>query len=124
MCAKAETELAAIEETRRYSPNLIVLGLPLPEAGLTLLVRELKKAAPNALIFLLTNKYDSVVEKRALSMGITGYFPNSMIMKLCFTMLADYSKRIALSPASRSRANRAGVTSSARRHLSNSLPES
>jgi len=74
MCAKAETELAAIEETRRYSPNLIVLGLPLPEAGLTLLVRELKKAAPNALIFLLTNKYDSVVEKRALSMGITAVF--------------------------------------------------
>ena len=74
MCAKAETESAAIEETRRYSPNLIVLGLPLPEAGLTLLVRELKKAAPNALIFLLTNKYDSVVEKRALSMGITAVF--------------------------------------------------
>ena len=74
VCANAETELAAIEETRRYSPNLIVLGLPLPEAGLTLLVRELKKAAPNALIFLLTNKYDSVVEKRALSMGITAVF--------------------------------------------------
>jgi len=74
MCKNAETELAAIEETRRHSPNLIVLGLPLPEAGLALLVRELKKAAPNALIFLLTSNYDSVVEKRALSMGITAVF--------------------------------------------------
>jgi DNA-binding NarL/FixJ family response regulator len=74
LCAPAETELTAIEEARRHSPNLIVLGLPLPEAGLTLLVRELKKAAPNGLIFLLTNNYDSVVEKRALSMGITAVF--------------------------------------------------
>ena len=74
MCPHAETELAAIEETRRHSPNLIVLGLPLPEAGLTLLVRELKKAAPKALIFLLTNNYDSIAEKRSLSMGITAVF--------------------------------------------------
>ncbi len=74
MCPNAETELTAIEGTRRHSPNLIVLGLPLPEAGLTLLVRELKKAAPNALIFLLTDNYDSVVEKHALSMGITAVF--------------------------------------------------
>jgi len=74
VCAKAETELTAIEGTRRHSPNLIVLGLPLPEARLARLVRELKKAAPNALIFLLTSNYDSVVEKRALSMGITAVF--------------------------------------------------
>ena len=72
--AKAETELTAIEEARRHSPNLIVLGLPLPEAGLTRMVRELKKAAPKALIFLLTNHYDSVVEKRALSMGVAAVF--------------------------------------------------
>jgi DNA-binding NarL/FixJ family response regulator len=74
VCAKAETAAEAIEEAGHYLPGLIILGLPLSEDSLPKFICDLKKVAPEAHIFLLTEQYGMGVEKQALSLGITAVF--------------------------------------------------
>jgi len=74
VCAEIETVEEAAKELGCCSPNLIILGLPLPNETLVQFVSSLKKLAPNTPIFLLIKKCNSVIEKQALSVGITAVF--------------------------------------------------
>ena len=74
VCGAAETEVPAIQAAGRCSPGLIIVGLALPQAGLGEFVGELKKAAPKAQIFLLTEKSSVAQERRALALGIAAVF--------------------------------------------------
>ncbi len=74
VCAEIETVDEAVKEVGSRSPDLIMVGLPLPNDTLAQFVSNLKKLAPNTNICLLIRKCNSVVEKQALSVGITAVF--------------------------------------------------
>jgi DNA-binding NarL/FixJ family response regulator len=72
ICGEAESDAAALELTRNLSPNLIVLdaaGFP-PKR----LAQELREAAPETPIFLLTDKCNVSMEEAALACGVTAVF--------------------------------------------------
>jgi DNA-binding NarL/FixJ family response regulator len=65
---------AVKEVASSCTPDLIILGLPLPNDTLAQFVSNLKRLVPNTHIFLLIRKCNSAVEKQALSVGITAVF--------------------------------------------------
>jgi DNA-binding NarL/FixJ family response regulator len=71
---QTETGDKLAEEAGSYSPDLILLGLTLPSKSLANFVASLKKSAANAYFFLLAEKIDYALEKRALSAGVTAVF--------------------------------------------------
>lgn len=76
-CKPAATDEQAIREAERSSPELVIVGLALPEASLAQFVGKLKKVVPKAHIFLLTEQSGVFEEKRALAMGVTAVFAKS-----------------------------------------------
>ena len=74
VCVEAENGVEAIAETKHVVPSLAVLDFSMPEMNGLQLAQELKAIAPRLPIFMLTADYDSVIEKVALSCGITAVF--------------------------------------------------
>jgi DNA-binding NarL/FixJ family response regulator len=72
VCGEVESSTLALERAKSLSPSLIVLdaGEPLPK----LLAQQLRQAAPDTPIFMLTPKYNVAVEKAALACGVTAVF--------------------------------------------------
>jgi DNA-binding NarL/FixJ family response regulator len=72
VCGEAENGTLAPERAKSLSPSLIVVdvGEPLPK----LLAQQLRQAATDTPIFLLTAKYNVEVEKAALACGVTAVF--------------------------------------------------
>lgn len=74
VCVEAENGVEAIAETKHLVPSLAVLDFSMPGMNGLQLAQELKAIAPKLPIFMLTADYDSVIEKVALSCGITAVF--------------------------------------------------
>ena len=73
-CMEAGTGFEAVVKTTQHLPDLAVLDGSMPETNGLQLARKLKTIAPELPIFMLTADYDAVMEKEALSCGITAVF--------------------------------------------------
>jgi DNA-binding NarL/FixJ family response regulator len=73
-CVDVGDSVEAIAKTKELSPSLAVLDNAMPEMNGLQLARRLKTIAPELHIFMLTAGYDAVLEKEALSCGITAVF--------------------------------------------------
>jgi CheY-like chemotaxis protein len=73
-CMEAGNGADAIVKATQLMPDLAVLDCPMPQINGLQLARRLKTIAPELPIFMLTAAYDAVMEKEALSWGITAVF--------------------------------------------------
>ena len=73
-CREAENALQALREAEQAHPSLVILDLATSLENTLQLAQCLRQIVPRIPIFMLTNQYDCMAEKRALSSGITAMF--------------------------------------------------
>jgi DNA-binding NarL/FixJ family response regulator len=73
-CVEAGDGVEAIAKTKQLSPCLAIVDGSMLDMKELQLARKLKTIAPELHIFMLTAGHDAVVEKEALSCGITAVF--------------------------------------------------
>jgi DNA-binding NarL/FixJ family response regulator len=64
----------AIEKTRSTSPDLVLLGLIMPEIGGIEVAREISRISPRSKIIILTELSQPAFIRTAFSVGAKGYF--------------------------------------------------
>jgi DNA-binding NarL/FixJ family response regulator len=73
-CSEAETTERALELSGQFLPDLVIFDLASIAKDHISFVKRLQMIVPKVAIFMLTDKYDSAAEKRAIAMGITAVF--------------------------------------------------
>jgi DNA-binding NarL/FixJ family response regulator len=70
VCAEAQNGAQAVEQARRYSPDLVVLDLAMPEMNGFEAARQISRDLPGVPIFLNTLYASPQVEKQAENVGV------------------------------------------------------
>lgn len=71
--AEAETGKEAIEKTLKYSPDIVLLDLGLPDISGLKVIKALTENESKARIIILSSRYDENEIIKALAMGIYAY---------------------------------------------------
>jgi CheY-like chemotaxis protein len=70
VCAEAQNGAQAVERAKRYSPDLVVLDLAMPEMNGFEAARQISRDLPGVPIFLNTLYASPQVEKQAENVGV------------------------------------------------------
>jgi DNA-binding NarL/FixJ family response regulator len=73
VCGEAVTGQQAIEETKRLKPDVVVMDITMPQMNGLEATRQLKKAAPQAQVLILSVHDSEQVVREVLEAGARGY---------------------------------------------------
>jgi len=73
IAAEADNGRSGIEQTQRFSPDVILLDVSMPEMGGFAAARELHVLAPNLRIIFVTQYSDAAYVEKAFEVGASGY---------------------------------------------------
>jgi len=73
-CVEAQNGVEALDKAKSLSPSIVVLDLLLPDMSGLELAEKLKANIRGLPIFMLTTEYSVMIEKTALSCGVSAVF--------------------------------------------------
>ncbi len=73
VCAEAETAAQGFEAANRFSPDLVILDISLPDKSGLELIKDLQAARPGVVLLVLSMHDENLYAERALRAGARGY---------------------------------------------------
>jgi DNA-binding NarL/FixJ family response regulator len=74
ICAEWDDVWHVEEQTKRFEPDLVILGLPDESEECFQLLESLKASFSRVPVFVVLDKYDYRVERRLLKLGVAAVF--------------------------------------------------